>query len=846
MTGTASQDVIALVESLAQVGHWRYDAGTGGLFSSAQAMRILGYEPAADPGRVDVEDLYDPNDRVRISALVHGALVDGEPFSFESLIVHADGSIHDVVSAARAERGTDGSIVALVGIVQDVTERKGAERERDRLLERFTLAARAGRVGIWDFDVTADRVVWDETMFALYGIDADADGDSPNDVWADLVHPDDFRRVSREMNDALAGQGEFDSEFRAIRPSGEIRNIRSLATIVHDSRGHAIRVIGTNWDITEVRALAEELRREKDALTRSNERYRALSESIPQLVCVTDPSGRIEYLNARWEHYTGRTIEQLYGEVRAEIIDSDDLAQIAGHRRRLPLEEFECEVRIRRHDGAYRWHLYRSVPFSSDAESDRWIVSATDIEDRKNTESRLARAAAELSHLAHHDPLTDLPNRKLLMDRLEIAIAQAARDQRRVMIVYLDLDRFKIINDRMGHAAGDRILAQTGVRIRSSLRAGDTASRVGGDEFVLVCAIGDEREDPSLFARRLLRTIAEPIDVDGVSVTVDASIGISLFPSDDTDADALVRKADAAMYAAKQSGRNAFRSYTNDMHLTIARTLAFEGELRAAIANREFVVYFQPMISLQSGRLIGAEALVRWQHPQRGLLQPGDFIAFAEEQGMIAPIGDLVLTQTCAYIKQLDLDPLGEFSIAVNVSAQQFQKADFVDGIAAAIEAHQIDVRRLEIEITESIVMGNTAVTVGVLRALRELGVKLSLDDFGTGYSSLSYIKNFPIDTLKIDRSFVRDVATDRTDQALAKTIITLAHSLGMRVVGEGVETPEQRDALCAFGADCCQGYLISHPLPAAEFDRFRQSYRPRLGPAFNARESPLGVHTWS
>jgi predicted signal transduction protein with EAL and GGDEF domain len=363
-------------------------------------------------------------------------------------------------------------------------------------------------------------------------------------------------------------------------------------------------------------------------------------------------------------------------------------------------------------------------------------------------------------------------------------------------------------------------LIETGNRIRASLRADDTASRFGGDEFVVACR-ADDIVDVTRIAERLQAAVRTPIELDGKRFSVASSIGISVYPDDGDACADLVQKADAAMYAAKQSGRNAWNFYSAQDHLPALAALELEVELREAIAREQFVVYYQPIINVGSGRVIGAEALVRWAHPERGLLPPSEFIAFAEDHGLIAPIGELVLHAACAQLRRMHLRPSDDFSIAVNVSARQFVKPEFVGTIAAAISVHGIDARRLEIEITESVVMGDSAAVLRTLDRLEALGVRLSLDDFGTGYSSLAYIKSFPIHTLKIDRSFVSDIALNFTDQAIAKTIVTLAHSLGMRTVAEGVETEQQLDLLRSFGADCFQGFLVSRPLASDQFEEF-------------------------
>jgi diguanylate cyclase (GGDEF)-like protein len=433
--------------------------------------------------------------------------------------------------------------------------------------------------------------------------------------------------------------------------------------------------------------------------------------------------------------------------------------------------------------------------------------------------------AARLDHLAHHDLVTGLPNRVLLMDRLGVALATAERAGTCVLVIYLDLDNFKQVNDTTGHAAGDQALASIATRLRGCMRTGDTASRVGGDEFVLVCSLLNAVTEAAQIAERVIAAVSEPMDIGSGSMTLGASIGMSFYPADGSGPEQLITKADAAMYRAKQSGRNRFHLYTSAIHADMLEKSTLKRDLEDAIARDEFVVYYQPIVSLTSRAIIGAEALVRWMHPTRGLLTPDEFIGFAERHGFITRIGEIVLHKACAQINRFALGTNDEFTMAVNVSAIQFRQSGFVDTISAVLAAHRIDSTRLEVEITESVIMDDATSVIAVLHELEARGIKLSIDDFGTGYSSLAYVKNFPVHTLKIDRSFVDDLADNSKDQAIAATIITLAHSLGMRVIAEGIETEQQLEQLRILGADDIQGYLISRPLPAPEFERFMCSY---------------------
>jgi predicted signal transduction protein with EAL and GGDEF domain len=364
-------------------------------------------------------------------------------------------------------------------------------------------------------------------------------------------------------------------------------------------------------------------------------------------------------------------------------------------------------------------------------------------------------------------------------------------------------------------------LAVTGTRIAEALRTGDTASRVGGDEFVLVCATTEATEDAARLAKRLLAAIGQPIELDGDYVSVGASIGISMFPVDGVTGDELISHADTAMYEAKQSGRNLFRMYRDEAHSSIVAALDFETDLRRALERHEIVVHYQPILSLHTNELLGAEALVRWQHPRRGLLHPAEFLAFAESHRLIGAIGSIVLDAVCAQIAKLGRGATDSFHISMNVSAGQIMQPGWVDEIAAALAAHGADAQRLHVEIAESVVTHGLTSVLPILEKLRDLGVSLSIDDFGTGVTSLASIKDYPLQTIKIDRSFVHEVATNLGDQAMAKTIIMLAHSLGLRVIAAGVETQAQVNALREFGSDAFQGYIASRPMDAEDLTTF-------------------------
>jgi diguanylate cyclase (GGDEF)-like protein/PAS domain S-box-containing protein len=423
----------------------------------------------------------------------------------------------------------------------------------------------------------------------------------------------------------------------------------------------------------------------------------------------------------------------------------------------------------------------------------------------------------QLEHQATHDALTGLPNRSLLGDRLQQAMAHAERYECKVAVLFLDLDQFKFVNDSLGHEVGDRLLIAVAERLRNAVRQGDTVARQGGDEFVVVLADIERLEDAADVARKLLAAMQPPLVIDGHELFVTASIGISLFPQDGTDVPTLLRHADMAMYRAKDEGRNSFQFFASDMNRCVVERLSMEGGLRHALEREEFLLYYQPQVDLASGQIIGVEALLRWNHPDLGLVPPAKFIPLAEETGLIVGIGNWVLRKACAQNKAWQDAGLPPIAVSVNISARQFRRQEMVDAVRQTLAATGLAARHLDLELTETMIMHEPERVTALLRQLSEMGVQISVDDFGTGYSSLNYLKRFPINKVKIDQSFVREITSDPDDAAVAKTIVSIAHDMHMKVIAEGTETEGQVNALRSYGCDEIQGYFFSRPLPPDE-----------------------------
>lgn len=443
------------------------------------------------------------------------------------------------------------------------------------------------------------------------------------------------------------------------------------------------------------------------------------------------------------------------------------------------------------------------------------------ITDDLTVEAKLLEHQERLYYMVHHDTLTNLPNRLLLQDRLSRMMMKANRNDTYVAVLFLDLDRFKKINETLGHDVGDKLLLEVARRLEECVRKSDTVGRLGGDEFAVLLDDLHDVKFVAVVARKILHALSKPIVIQEFELYATSSIGISLFPDDSPDVDVLLRCADTALYRAKEAGKNNYQYYTTDMNTRAFEFLLLESGLRKALVNNELVVFYQPLIDLKTNKLIGMEALLRWLHPEKGMIAPGDFIPLAEETGLIDPIGDWVMRTACSQNKKWQDAGYPPVKVSVNMSARQFNKKDITEQIGEILEDTGLSPEYLGIEITESVIMRDASSTITTLTSMHEIGISLSIDDFGTGYSSLSYLKLFPIDNLKIDRSFVSNITSDSTDAAISASVIMLAHSMNLKVVAEGVETQDQLDLLRRQGCDFVQGYLFSRPLSAEEFVPF-------------------------
>ena len=602
----------------------------------------------------------------------------------------------------------------------------------------------------------------------------------------------------------LSGPGDEDIAMQALQRGAQDYLLKGELT--SHSLSRALR------NMIERKAVEEALFIEK-------ERAQVTLNSIGDAVLSTDISGNVTYLNHAAESLTGWSREEALRRPVAEVFRIID-----GATRQPARNPMELAVQQNKTVGL----TANCILIRRDGLECAIEDSAAPIHDRRGQvtgavivfhDVTAARAMSfRMSHLAQHDSLTDLPNRLLLNDRLTRAIASARRNGNRLAVLFVDLDRFKDINDSLGHAIGDKLLQSVAERLVARVRNSDTVSRPGGDEFVVLLSELEHPEDAAVCAKKMLTALTAPHRIAQHDVHVTVSIGVSTYPEDGQDAETLVKSADTAMYQAKENGRNNYEFFRQDMNIRAVERQSLEGSLSRALERHEFVLHYQPKINLEKGAITGAEALIRWLHLDRGLIPPAQFVPIAEDTGLLLPIGQWVLHEACRQARAWLDAGLRPVPVAVNISAVEFRDKGFLEGVRAILKDTRLEPRYLELELTESVLMQHAESTASVLQALKAMGVQLAVDDFGTGYSSLSYLRRFPIDTLKVDRSFVRQITADADDAIIASAVISMGKSLKLRVVAEGVETREQLAFLQDQRCDEGQGYYFSRPVVAEQF----------------------------
>lgn len=722
-------------------------------------------------------------------------------FSIERRMVRRDGSlvwVHVTTSLIKTRHHP----AQFMEMIEDITARKQAEHELQLSESRMRTILMAMREGVIMRDAQGKVIIANAAARRLYGL-------APDEEFPPLQEPEGFSFVREDGSpcpvEELPGARtrNFGRSTAAVvgidrRDGMRLWMLAKAEPLSKDELAGAYPVVMTLDDVTGQRRAEEDLRLAATVFDNSVE-----------AIMITDAQRRILSVNRAFSDLTGYSSGIAVGQTPAILYSArQDTKEYESIWETAARQGFwQGEIWQRRNDGTeFQEWLSIGVVRNRGNTISHFVAVFSDITERKNNEARIA-------FLAHHDPLTGLPNRSLFQDRLEQSLSRAERAGEMLALLYLDLDRFKTINDSLGHVAGDRLLQAVAERLQSCVRETDTICRQGGDEFIIVLTDLADIEAAARIAEKILRYLSEPFDIDGHALGTSFSIGIAIYPGDGDSPEVMMKNADTAMYHAKESGRNTYRFFTETMNANALERLQMENYLRQALARNELLLHFQPQVQLETGRIMGAETLIRWQSPVLGFVPPGRFISIAEESGLIVPIGRWVLREACLRAKQWYDKGFEDVSVAVNISALQFRRDDIVASVKQVLADSELPPEYLELELTESLLMQHAEDVLETVQRLKDLGVRLSIDDFGTGYSSLSYLKRFAVDRLKIDQGFVRDMVNDPDDAAIVRAIIQLGRSLKLDVIAEGAENRAQIDFLIKEGCREVQGYYYCPPV---------------------------------
>lgn len=689
---------------------------------------------------------------------------------------------------------------------REIIERKKVEKELAREKSHLVAAQKVAHIGSWEYDILTHKISWSDESFRIFGITINEKTLNYSEHVSKHIYPDDQRLWETTVKEAMQTGKPYEVEFRLVRPNGEIRWVFVKGHPIFNSQKEIIKLFGTLLDITD-RKQAEE------ALSKSEELFRLTFEMAPIGMAIKSLDGKFVRINQALCDIFACTCEELLERTWTDITHPDDVTLSALLNQQLcqgDISDFKIESRYLTKKGELVYGILK-VALVRDLMGKplHLIGQFMDITDRK-------RAEKQLLYDALHDSLTGLPNRVLLMEYIEQSIKRIQRHPDYLFaVLFIDLDRFKIINDSLGHIVGDRLLIAIARKLQGIVRSTDMVSRLGGDEFIILLDEIKDINDAIKIAERISEELRSPLQLENRQVFMSASIGIAISTPDYYQGGDLLRDADIAMYRAKEKGKARYEIFNRIMYTQAFKQLQLENDLRQALERQEFLVHYQPIVSLTTGKLTGFEALIRWQHPKKGLVSPAEFIPIAEETGLIVSIGEWVLQTACQQMSnwQTNLATSLPLKISVNLSGKQLREPNLLQKIDEIILRTGISGEKLKLELTESMLMENEEAILNTLSELRKRKIQLSIDDFGTGYSSLSYLHRFPVNTLKIDRSFVSRIGEKGENLEIVETIITLAHQLSVSAIAEGVETHQQINQLKALTCEEAQGYFFSKPL---------------------------------
>lgn len=780
------------------------------IFVSHGCLDLCGYQPEQILGNTDItwEAITHPDDKERVRATIRSAVEEKRRFSVQYRIVCQSGKISWVNERGIGIRDEAGE-VAIEGFIEDITERRATIEALENAELRYRHIFEHASEGIFQSTREGRYLAANPALARLYGYeDAKSLIEDLSDIERRLyVEPGRRHDFLRQ----IGSEGEvINFESEVYRRDGTRIWISENAHAVLGPNGEFICYEGTVQDISARKKAEERLKMLAMVFSNSNE-----------AIIVTDADNRIVATNPAFTRLTGYAPEDVAGKNPRVLSAGTTPPEVFREMWKILLRDgaWQGELWDRRKTGeAYPKWLSISLVRDESGKILNHIGSFIDISELKATQEKIR-------YIAHHDTLTSLPNRFSLHEKLGQALAFCKRKKMQLALMLIDLDRFKTINDTLGHQAGDELLVQVAKRLGGAVRESDIVARLGGDEFVIALPGINSPADAAHLADKIARDIAEPYLINGQEQRTSLSIGICLYPDDSIEIGDLLKNADVAMYHAKAKGRGNFQFFTEDMNIATTTRLRIESDLRLALSHGEFVLHYQPQLDLRRGCIVGVEALIRWHHPTRGMVSPAEFIPIAEESGMIGAIGDWVLEEACTQLRVWKERGIADIRMSINLSTSQFLDKTLPARIHELLGKNGLSADLIDLEVTESMSMASPDESISVMRTLSGSGLTLSIDDFGTGYSSLAYLKLLPINTLKIDRSFVEDIESDPNDADICDVTVLLAHKLGLEVVAEGVETEAQLKFLLSIGCEKVQGYLISKPLPADKAEHFIRSH---------------------
>jgi diguanylate cyclase (GGDEF)-like protein/PAS domain S-box-containing protein len=813
-----ADDFLQEAQIVGMLGSYILEISSGEWTSSPVLDGIFGIDKEYRRSVEGWTNLIHPLDRSMMAAyLANEVLGARQTFDKEYRIVrHADQEVRWVHGMGKLEFDGQNRPIKMRGIIKDITEHMTAEMQLQDSEKRYRATFEQAAIGILHTSLDGRILRCNSRFGEIIGYTAE---EVPKLTFQQITAPEDLGTSMEVLRDLIAGAiDNYVWEKRYLRKDGSRTWVKLTVSAMRDSDGRVQHFIALVEDINAIKAAEQSLALTQEALSMSEERYRTIFQTTLDPVWISGmEDGKYVEVN--------RAFLTLMGFERHEVIGNTSLGlnlwadprdrQVLVEALRSASECRNLELQFRKRNGDVICCLVSASVIQIDQKT-CILAIARDITHAKAAER-------EIRHLAFYDPLTGLPNRRLLLDRLHQALTPSNRTVRMRALLFVDLDNFKVLNDTLGHQTGDLLLGEVARRLVACLSEGDTVSRLGGDEFVVMLenlsySPAGAAEEARAVAQRILRAVDSPYLLDGHECLSTCSIGITVFGDHRETVDDVMRQADIAMYQAKAAGRNTLHLFSPALQAAVHARAALEEDLRQGIEAKQFLLYYQPQVD--RGRLIGVEALIRWNHPRRGILPPGEFISVAENAGLILPLGDWVLRAACSQVaKWADRPETSRLTVAVNISALQLHQADFVETVLSALARSGANPQNLDLELTESMLVENVEEVIGKMTELKSHGLKFSLDDFGTGYSSLSYLKRLPLDHLKIDRSFVRDILVDASSGAIARTIISLSQAMGLSVIAEGVETEEQREFLAGLGCHSFQGFLFSRPVPVADLE---------------------------